>query len=439
MRRDPALRQYVSLDRRDRALCEWRRPDRYRNLFDLPGDRKLIAHGSALSLVGAGFGRDVLAIDMTKFDRLLHFDAGRRRITVEAGATLAKVLGFLAPHGLTIPVLAGYPYLTVGGCIAGNVHGKNQYHEGCFANIVEELTLYHPRRGLITINRETDHPLFDLTCGGFGLTGIIVSATLRVEPSGGSWVEFETLPIKTIGQAVEILLARRDSADFLYSWHDLSRPSAGGHGFVSCGVMQGPALSQLAFRPPRISPAAARPRPPLIRPLTLPWMNRLYMLKTRLERSRKPLVEALFPWIGKEIYFDIVGDAGVIEPQVLVPFEQIEPYTSALLELMRKHDCPVPLATLKIFGGEQKLLWYSGPGICISLHFFNDQKSMRLLSELDEVNARFGAITNLLKDSRISAAAARRQYPHFDAFSAALREHDPERIFESSLSLRLEL
>ena len=439
MRRDPALRQYVSLDRRDRALCEWRRPDRYRNLFDLPSGRKLIAHGSALSLVGAGFGRDVLAIDMTRFDRLLHFDAGQRRITVEAGATLAKLLEFLAPHGLTVPVLAGYPYLTVGGCIAGNVHGKNQYREGCFANIVEELTLYHPRRGLITINRETDRPLFDLTCGGFGLTGIIVSATLRVEPSGGSSVEFETLPIRNVEQAVEILLARRDSADFLYSWHDLSRPGAAGQGFVSCGTLQGPALSKLTFGPPRISPAATRPRPPLIGPLTLPLMNRLYMLKTRFGRARMPLAEALFPWIGKEIYFDIVGDAGVIEPQVLVPFDKIGPYMSVLLELMRKHDCPAPLATLKIFGGEQKLLWYSGPGICISLHVFNDQKSMRLLSELDDANARFGAITNLLKDSKISAAAARRQYRHFDEFSAALRSYDPERVFESSLSLRLEL
>jgi len=151
------------------------------------------------------------------------------------------------------------------------------------------------------------------------------------------------------------------------------------------------------------------------------------------------LAEELFPWIGKEIYFDIVGDAGVIEPQVLVPFDKIGPYMSTLLELMRKHDCPAPLATLKIFGGDQKLLWYSGPGICISLHVFNDQKSMRLLSELDDANVRFGAITNLLKDSRIPAAAARRQYRHFDEFSAALRSYDAERIFESSLSLRLEL
>src|SRR5262245_27940439 len=439
MKHDPTLRQYVSLDRRDRALCEWRRPDRYRNLFDLPGDRKLIAHGSALSLVGAGFGRDVLAIDMTKFDRLLHFDAAERQITVEAGATLAKVLEFLAPHGLTVPVLAGYPYLTVGGCIAGNVHGKNQYREGCFADIVEELTLYHPRRGLITINRETDGSLFDLTCGGFGLTGIIISATLRAKPSGGSWVEFETLPIKSIEQAIDILLARRDNADFLYSWHDLSRPSATGQGFVSCGVLQGPELSKLTFGPPRISPAAARPRPPLIRSATLPWMNRLYVLKTRFGRARVPLADALFPWIGKEIYFDIVGDAGVIEPQVLVPFDQIKPYMSALLDLMRKHDCPATLATLKIFGGEQKLLRFSGPGICISLHFFNDEKSMRLLNELDEANVRFGGTTNLLKDSRISGATARRQYRQFDAFSAALRKHDPERIFESSLSRRLEL
>jgi decaprenylphospho-beta-D-ribofuranose 2-oxidase len=439
MKRDPALRQYVSLDRRDRALCEWRRPDRYRNLFDLPGGRKLIAHGSALSLAGAGFSRDALAIDMTKFDRLLNFDAGQRRVTVEAGATLGKLLEFLLPQGLTVPVLPGYPFLTVGGCIAGNVHGKNQYREGCFANIVEELTLYHPRRGLVTINRESNGPLFYLTCGGFGLTGIIVSATLRVESSRGSWVEFETLPIENIEQAVDIMLSRRDGADFLHSWHDLSRPKAIGRGFVSCGILRGPEQSTPTFGRPRISPSVSRPRLPLIRPMTLPWMNRLYALKTRLGPARMPLVEALFPWIGKESYFDLVGDEGVIEPQVLVPFDNIQPYMSVLLSLMRKYDCSAPLATLKIFGGDQKMLWYSGPGISVSLHLFNNQGSMRLLSELDDANIQFGVITNLLKDSRVSAEAARRQYRDYDTFSSALRAHDPERIFESSLSTRLAL
>ncbi len=399
----------------------------------------MIAHGSALSLVGAGFGRSALAIDMTKFDRLLHFDADQRRITVEAGATLGKLLEFLLPRGLTVPVLPGYPHLTVGGCIAGNVHGKNQYREGCFANIVEELTLFHPRQGLVTVNRESDRPLFDLTCGGFGLTGIIVSATLRVEPSKGSWVEFETIPIENIGQAVEIMMARRDSADFLHSWHDLSRRDSIGRGFVSCGILQGPERSTPSFGRQRISPSASRPRLALIGPMTLPLMNRLYALKTRLAPTRLPLVDALFPWIGKEIYFDFVGDAGVIEPQVLVPFDNVEPYMSVLLDLMRKYDCPAPLATLKVFGGEQKMLWYSGAGVSVSLHLFNSRKSMLLLDELDDANLRFGAITNLLKDSRISAASARRQYRDFDKVSAALRAHDAERAFESTLSVRLGL
>ena len=186
-------------------MREWRRPDRYKDLFALSRSRKLIAHGSALSLTGAGFAADALAIDMTRFDRLLKFDAENRVLTVEAGAMLAKLLQFLLPHGFTLPIIPGYPHLSVRECIAGNVHGKNQYREGCFVDAVAGLTIFHPQHGLREITRDADPELFNLTCGGFGLTGkIIVSATFRIERNRGSTVKVTHHAVSGIEFAVEI-------------------------------------------------------------------------------------------------------------------------------------------------------------------------------------------------------------------------------------------
>ena len=382
------IRRYVSLDRRDRSLCEWLRPDRYRELFELSKTRKLIAHGSALSLVGAGFSSGALAIDMTCFNRLLSFDPGTCRIAVEAGATLAKLLQFLLPRGFTLPVLPGYPHLTVGGCIAGNVHGKNQYREGSFADSVEELALFHPRYGLITINRETDPTLFDLTCGGFGLTGIIVSATLRVERSRGSEVGLTHIPVAGMAEAVDVMMSRLDGSDFLYSWHDLSRRRrALGSGFVTCGVLEGKAEMIPEFGRQRLTPGSRKPRIRVLTPTTLPLFNRLYDFLIRHSPRRSSPTRALFPFLHREAYFDMFGDAGLIEHQVLVPFEQVKRYIGHLLGLMEKHACNAPLASLKIFGGKQRLLWYSGPGVSFSLHFFNDQRSRGMLDEWDPLES----------------------------------------------------
>src|SRR6185437_12508897 len=152
-----------------------------------------------------------------------------------------------------------------------------------------------------------------------------------------------------------------------------------------------------------LAPGAWKPRIRVITPTTLPLFNRLYgFLARRSPRQASPM-EALFPFLRREIYFDMFGDEGVIEHQVLVPFDQVKHYVGHLLNLLEQHACNVPLASLKIFGGKQRMLWYSGPGVSFSLHFFNDQRSRRVLDALDEANADFGVITNVLKDSRISS------------------------------------
>src|SRR5258708_24098589 len=117
--------------------------------------------------------------------------------------TLGNLLAITAGHGLWLPVQPGYPDITIGGCIAANVHGKNPHREGTFEHSVESLNLYHPARGTVRIGRESEAELFELTCGGYGLTGIILSATLRLEPLPGPVASVCRIPIRALAEGLE--------------------------------------------------------------------------------------------------------------------------------------------------------------------------------------------------------------------------------------------
>ena len=120
----PTPRKFYSLGFSETANGLWDRPDRLRFFDNLP-KYPTIARGAGLSLCGASFGDNVSSVDMQKFNRILSFDDINGIITVEAGASLGKLYKFLAPRGWMVPVQPGYPDITIGGCIAANVHGKN--------------------------------------------------------------------------------------------------------------------------------------------------------------------------------------------------------------------------------------------------------------------------------------------------------------------------
>ena len=135
------------------------------------GQGRVIARGGGYSYAAASFGGGSLVLDMTRFDRVLRFEPEEGLVEVEAGMRLEQLLALTAPRGLILPVQPGYPAITVGGCIAGNVHGKNPHREGTFRRSVVDLTLLHPRLGTLRLDRQNEPELFELTCGGYGLTG----------------------------------------------------------------------------------------------------------------------------------------------------------------------------------------------------------------------------------------------------------------------------
>ena len=435
----------MSFDGGFAAQAAYERPDRYRMIEGDCSDTPRIARGGGYSYAAASFGADAMVLDMTRFDRVLRFDPGARLVEVEAGMQLGDLLDLTAPQGLWLPVQPGYPAITVGGCIAANVHGKNPYREGTFLGSVQELTLFHPRRGTVRVDREREPEVFELTCGGYGLTGVILSATLRLEPLPGAGVSVRRIPIGTLAEGLAAVREETQDSTFAYTWHDGS-PVAGtlGRGFVfRADIPPGP-LPARGFVPPYRRIDAAR-RARLAVPLWGRFTTRLLGAGFRLlesrrpEQTRIPLFDAIFPFARRGEYFVLFGRRGLAEYQALVPDDAVGAFLAELEREILAHRAPVVMMSMKLFRGTQRFLRFERDGVCVTLDLVRSAAGLDFLARLDGLVAEAGGLPHIIKDSRLPAAVVRRCYPEYELFRERLRAYDPERIFVSELSRMLAL
>ena len=159
----------------------FRRPERYKEIEKFSKDsQKLITLGSNYSYAPLAFNKKSLVIDFEQFNRILTFDKIKKEITVEAGIKIFDFLNFTLVHNLWIPQLPGYPYISLGGAVATNAHGKSCGVDGTIRKSIKKIVLYHKNHGWLNLSNEENKEIFNLTIGGLGLTGTIVSITFNL-------------------------------------------------------------------------------------------------------------------------------------------------------------------------------------------------------------------------------------------------------------------
>ena len=416
------------------------RPDRYRHLFrSFREDGPSIARGSGLSYCNASAAPGVRSLSTRAFNRILDFDSYTGQVKVEPGLTVGGLLDFALTRGWYPPVLPGHPQITIGGCIGFNVHGKSQHHGGNFRSSVESLVLFHPDHGEIECSRSANPDLFDLTLGGFGLTGFVTSATLRLVRRPGGSVFRQRIPARDLLDTVRIMEQHASSAAFLYSWNDLTRTGRSfGHGIVYREDFHpGEESDFCRFRSLDSNRSPAIPLSLWTRQTT-PLVNRAYLAwESGKGDESLGLRAAAFPINGREIYYSLFGRKGFREFQLLAPRQAWDSIVQEVESLLHCIPVRVTLGSLKLFAGTQTFLNFGGSGVCLTLDVPAVPASADLFSALDELAVRTGAIVNVSKDSRLSASIAERVFPQYDLFRSRLKEHDPKGRFSSLLRRRL--
>ena len=432
----------ASFDRRFHARCRLQRPDRYRLLAALPQDARRIARGAGVSYVAASFGADAISQSLGAFDRILAFDENDGRVIVEAGAHIGDVQRFALARGWYLPVAPGHPAATIGGCIAADVHGKNPARDGTFRAVVERIEIYTAGGDVVIAGAEQNAELFATTFAGFGLTGIVSRATLRLARPPAALV-MRRMPVANLADAARVL-REAANAPVLYGWHD-GRPARFGRGVIHVGL-----ASDVADARATRLPSAARDLPARIEPLPLTLWNRagiavantwLGIRWGRAGQSPLPLADALFPLNDARSYFAGFGSAGMVEAQWLIPHARFDDFAGVLAERVARDRPLIALIASKLFAGRADGFAFDGAGIALAIQLPSPAHARQraFLEALADIATAHGGRANLIKESTLDAATARRSISGFDAARTRLAAFNSGGLHTSELARRLAL
>ena len=340
-----AARRYRSFDGGTSVETRCFAPDRYR-FWDASVGNVAISRGAGFSYSPASFSKSIPSLEHCHFNRMLDFDSTANTVELESGVTLGQIYRFATPRGLFMPVQPGHPKITVGGCIGADVHGKNQFRDGTFLNVVESLRLFHPSHGVLELSRSSNPEIFFLTCGGYGLTGNILTARLRMAPIPSSSIVLKTILVTNIYEFADDLAEAAAQNDIVYSWHDFTvRGKAFGRGVIVAGRFDRkvPSTNPVVERESASSlDSATRGLLPfsLFNRMTTPLVNRSYYASCKLQPQEKPIsfYEFLFPVRKKEMYFHLFGKRGFHECQILVEAGKFNSFVEKIRQRLERQS-----------------------------------------------------------------------------------------------------
>jgi decaprenylphospho-beta-D-ribofuranose 2-oxidase len=387
---------------------------------------------------------------MTALDRVHAVDVAGGTVLCDAGVSLHRLMEVLLPLGWFVPVTPGTRYVTVGGAIGADIHGKNHHVSGSFTRHVLSLELLTADGRVRTVTPGT--PLFEATAGGMGLTGVILTATLRLLPVETALMSVDT---ERAGD-LDDLMARLTATDHRYrysvAWIDLlARGRATGRAVLTRGdhapLDALPARSRarrapLAFRTSRLPAAPDLVPDGLLGRTTVGLFNEVWYRKApRCSRGRLQRISTFFhPLDGVPHWNRVYGRGGFVQYQFVVGHGREE----ALRRIVRRistRRCPSFLAVLKRFGeSDPGWLSFPVPGWTLALDIPAGLPGLgAFLDELDEEVADAGGRVYLAKDSRLRPELLAAMYPRLDDFRALRAELDPRGVFVSDLARRLAL
>ncbi|SPF43529.1 FAD binding domain protein [Candidatus Desulfosporosinus infrequens] len=430
--------------------CFIYRPERVQDLV------RILSSDQQSSYIPRGLGRSYGDTAQNKgagvllnelFNHFLSFDSSNGILECEAGVSLAEINQYLVPKGFFLPVTPGTKFVTVGGAIANDIHGKNHHKDGCFSEHVLDFHLLLADGSIQKCSRDENREIFRATIGGIGLTGFILSARIRMQRVETGYIVVDYRKARNLDEALKLFSEGDNKYQHSVAWIDcLANGGSLGRSVLMRGNHAMRSELPKDIRDPLRIPDKRKLNVPFAFPsmvlnqLSIALFNKVYYASFTDNTHKIVDYDSFFyPLDAVQNWNRIYGKKGFVQYQVVLPPETSREGLVSLLEKLSKSRRSSFLAVLKSSGSANEGLLsfpYTGHTLALDLPI-KDQAVFPFLRELDDIVIKYGGRVYLAKDSEISPELFRQMYPKLNQFQELRQKLDPNQIFSSSMSRRL--
>jgi len=432
-----------------RRLSTVTRPERTGEAVP-PASGPMIVRGQGRSYNSAAMLADGLVMLSERLDRIISFDEASGLLRAEAGTTLAQVLDEFVPRGWFPPVTPGTKFVSLGGCVAADVHGKNHHRDGGFGGYVAELEIVLADGSRRRCSPQEDVELFWATIGGMGLTGIITEISFQLRPIETAYLVVEHRRASNLDELLTLLEDQSLDDHYSVAWIDcLAKGRSMGRGILMRGhhaevaALQGKVENPLRLKPQRRFNLSFDLPAGLLNSLSGSAFNHFYYWSQG--RRDQPFItdyEGFFyPLDSVGNWNRLYGPRGFVQYQCVFPPATARRGLRRLLEELAHSGRASFLGVLKRFGQQgQGLLSFPMEGYTLAIDLpVTNPELFRFLDQLDEIVMEHGGRVYLAKNPRLRPELFRAMYPRLPEWERIKTRVDPANRFSSDLSRMLEL
>ena len=391
---------------------------------------------------------DFISLNTGRLDHFIHFDKENHILEAEAGVSFEQILEYFIPKGYFLPVTPGTKYVTLGGAIASNVHGKNHHHCGSIENFIIEFDILTPI-GAFTCSPTQNEELFRATISGYGLTGLITKAKLKLTPIESSFFHTKKIAARNLEEIFKLFSQYDDEYEYSVAWMDTLASGADlGRSILMLG--RHTTLEELTAKE-RKNPLQVVDKFKINFPTYLPSavLNRLFLTGFNsflyyfyhLQQGEKfELYEPFFyPLDMMTNWNRMYGRKGFLQYQCVIPDPNGEEGVRAALEFLSSQGMGSFLSVLKRCGDDYAMIPFAKKGYTLALDIPLRSHTLKALDELDKIVMNFNGRVYLSKDARLSPETFRIMYPEYQKWLDVIKKYNPNKKVWSLMAQRLEL
>ncbi len=422
------------------------KPKTIKELKNIILSNSLIARGNGRSYGDSAINR-FKTIDMTEFNRFLHFNEKECLVVAQSGILLKDIIETFLPKGFFPPVTPGTKYVTLGGMVAANVHGKNHNKSGTFSKYIKWIEIIDNNGEIIRCSKKENAELFLWTIGGMGLTGIIINVAFYMNRIETAWINQTKLVSENINQTFKFFESNIDST-YAVAWIDCyAKKNNLGRSVLMLG--EHAKIDQIDFYK-KLNPFKTFTKKKLSIPFFFPSFvlsnfsvkifNSLNFLVSKISR-KKEIVDwdTFFYPLDKILNWNkIYGSKGFAQFQCVIPLAVSKEGISEMLNLISKSKSSSFLAVLKRFGKDESYFSFPMEGYSLALDFPINEENLMLMNSLDAITIKYGGRFYLVKDSRMKRKIFQSSDTRIKNFKA-FRKNQLNKKFTSCQSERLGL